>query len=143
MYSKVGYGPFRSLGFSTYKIHQRIFFYSEGSLDPRELIQLYPAMAAISPDFKSERPAVSNTRDLRRLSRDDWPTFQQYLSFLCHFLREIRGTAQGLICPQDIDTALFKLYLEQEDYENLDQLVTSQNDCVLQVCAPELENHKR
>ncbi|XP_072546340.1 transforming growth factor-beta receptor-associated protein 1 [Salminus brasiliensis] len=115
----------------------------EGGLDPRDIISLYPGMAAITSGYLPHRPVVSNAKDLWRLSRDDWPTFQQYLSFLGHFLRDTRRTALSQTCPQDVDTALFKLYLEQEDLENLDQLVTSPNDCQLHVCVPELENHKR
>ncbi|XP_017579553.2 transforming growth factor-beta receptor-associated protein 1 isoform X1 [Pygocentrus nattereri] len=115
----------------------------KSGLDPRDIISVYPAMTVISSDFKSQRPAVSNAKDLWRLSRDDWPTFQQYLSFLSHFLRETRGTVQSQICPQDVDTALLKLYLEQGEDENLEQLVSSPNDCVLHVCLPELERHKR
>ena len=100
-------------------------------------------MTVISSDFKAQRPPVSNAKDLWRLSRDDRPMFQQYLSFLSHFLRETRMTDQGQMCPQDIDTALLKLYLEQGDQDHLEQLVSSPNDCALHVCLPEMEHHKR
>ncbi|XP_066500356.1 transforming growth factor-beta receptor-associated protein 1 [Hoplias malabaricus] len=115
----------------------------KSGLDPREIISLYPEMTVLSSDFKSQRPLVSNAKDLWTLSKEDWTTFQQYLSFLCHFLREIRGTTQGQVCPQDIDTALFQLYLRQEDQKNLELLVSCPNDCILQVCVSELEHHKR
>ncbi|KAI4882914.1 hypothetical protein NFI96_021489 [Prochilodus magdalenae] len=115
----------------------------KGGLDPREVISLYPGMTVITSDFKAQHPPVNNAKDLWRLSRDDWPTFQQYLSFLSHFLRETRTTDQGQMCPQDIDTALLKLYLEQGDADNLEQLVSSPNDCALHVCLPEMEHHKR
>ncbi|XP_077095253.1 transforming growth factor-beta receptor-associated protein 1 [Siphateles boraxobius] len=115
----------------------------KGELDPREIISLYPAMPVVSEDFTPQTTAVSNAKDLWMLSRDDWPTFQQYLSFLDDFLREVRPTGQGQICARDIDSALFKLYLEQAEYEKLDQLVSSLNDCNLQMCVPDLERHKR
>ncbi|XP_049319296.1 transforming growth factor-beta receptor-associated protein 1 [Astyanax mexicanus] len=115
----------------------------EGGLDPRDLISLYPGMDVITPDYKSQRPAVSNARDLRMLSRDDRPAFQQYLSFLSQFLRETRETVLGQTCPQDVDTALFKLYLQQEEQELLEELVSSPNHCLLPVCVPELEQHNR
>ncbi|XP_051724984.1 transforming growth factor-beta receptor-associated protein 1 isoform X1 [Ctenopharyngodon idella] len=115
----------------------------KGELDPREIISLYPAMPVVSEDFTPQTTAVSNAKDLWMLSRDDWPTFQQYLSFLDDFLREVRPTGQGQMCPQDIDSTLFKLYLEQGEYGKLDQLVSSQNNCNLQMCVPDLEQHKR
>ncbi|XP_073683447.1 transforming growth factor-beta receptor-associated protein 1 [Garra rufa] len=115
----------------------------KGELDPREVISLYPAMPVMSEDFTPQTTAVSNAKDLWTLSREDWPTFQQYLSFLDDFLREVRPTEQGQMCSQDIDSALFKLYLEQGEHEKLDQLVSSQNNCNLQTCVPDLEEHKR
>uniref|UniRef100_A0A671SRS7 Si:ch211-266g18.9 n=1 Tax=Sinocyclocheilus anshuiensis TaxID=1608454 RepID=A0A671SRS7_9TELE len=115
----------------------------KGELDPREIISLHPAMPVMSEDFAPQTTAVSNAKDLWTLSRDDWPTFQQYLIFLDDFLREVRLTGQGQRCPQDIDSALFKLYLEQGEYGKLDQLVSSQNTCNLQMCVPDLEQHKR
>ncbi|KAF4102043.1 transforming growth factor-beta receptor-associated protein 1 [Onychostoma macrolepis] len=115
----------------------------KGELDPREIISLYPVMPVMSEDFTPQTTAVSNAKDLWMLSRDDWPTFQQYLIFLDDFLREVRPTRQGQMCPQDIDSALFKLYLEQGEYGKLDLLVSSQNNCNLQMCVPDLEKHKR
>ncbi|XP_052009055.1 transforming growth factor-beta receptor-associated protein 1 [Xyrauchen texanus] len=115
----------------------------KGELDPREIISLYPAMFAMSDDFTPQTTAVSNAKDLWSLSRHDWPTFRQYLSFLDEFLREVRPTTQGQICSEEIDSALFKLYLEQGEYGKLDQFVSSQNNCNLQICVPDLEKHKR
>uniref|UniRef100_A0A673FGV1 Si:ch211-266g18.9 n=1 Tax=Sinocyclocheilus rhinocerous TaxID=307959 RepID=A0A673FGV1_9TELE len=83
--------------------------------------------------FVDAKELFINAKDLWTLSRDDWPTFQQYLIFLDDFLREVRLTGQGQMCPQDIDSALFKLYLEQGEYGKLDQLVSSQNNCNLQM----------
>ncbi|KAG7327970.1 hypothetical protein KOW79_007914 [Hemibagrus wyckioides] len=115
----------------------------KGDLDPRELISLYPGMTLISEDFKSQPPTVSNAKDLRKLNNEAQPEFHKYLSFLCLYLREIRNTDLGQLFPQDIDTTLFKVYLELGYYDNLDQFVSSHNDCVLDVCVPDLENHKR
>lgn len=112
-------------------------------MDPRELISLYPAMPVLSEDFTPQTTVVSNAKDLWTLSRNDWPTFQQYLIFLDNFLREVKPTAQGQTHLQDIDSALFKLYLEQGENEKLDQLVSTQNNCNLQMCVADLEQHKR
>ncbi|XP_076834765.1 transforming growth factor-beta receptor-associated protein 1 isoform X2 [Brachyhypopomus gauderio] len=124
---------------------EAIEHFIKSELDPREIISVYPATVSGSDDFKPSNPlpAVSNTRDLRELNQEDQVTFQRYLSFLGGFLREVRGTAQGQICPQEVDTALLKLYLEQEDYANLDQFVSAPNHCILHVCEPDLRHHKR
>ncbi|XP_060736444.1 transforming growth factor-beta receptor-associated protein 1 [Tachysurus vachellii] len=115
----------------------------KGNLDPRELIKLYPGMTLISEDFKSQPPTVSNAKDLRKLNNEAQPEFHKYLSFLSLYLREIRNTDLGQLFTQDIDTTLFKVYLELGSHDNLDQLVSSRNDCSLDVCVPDLERHKR
>ncbi|XP_026886661.2 transforming growth factor-beta receptor-associated protein 1 isoform X1 [Electrophorus electricus] len=122
---------------------EAIELFIKSELDPREIISVYPSMVVIVNDFEHQLPAVSNVRDLWQLNQEDRTTFQQYLSFLSHFLREVRGTAQGQICPREVDTALLKLYLEQGDYGNLNQLVSAPNHCVLHVCEPDLQHHKR
>lgn len=119
------------------------FFFSKGDLDPRELISLYPGMTVITKDFKSQPSAVSNAKDLGKLNNEAQSEFHKYLSFLCVYLREIRRTDRGQIYIQDIDTALLKAYIRLGYYDILDQLVSSHNDCVLEVCMPELEHHKR
>lgn len=112
-------------------------------MDPRELISLYPGMTVISEDFKPQPPTVINAKDLRKLNNEAQTEFLKYLRFLCLYLREIRKTDLGQIFPQDIDTALFKVYLGLGYYDKLNQLVSSRNDCVLDVCVPDLEHHKR
>ncbi|XP_030636772.1 transforming growth factor-beta receptor-associated protein 1 [Chanos chanos] len=112
-------------------------------LDPREIICLYPTMSGICEDFKAQLSAVRNAKDLQTLSKEDKPTYQQYQKFLGDFLTEVRETTQGLCSCQIIDTALLKLYLEQEKSEELNLLVSSPNDCALNICVPDLEFHKR
>lgn len=100
-------------------------------------------MTVTSEDFKSQPPIVSNAKDLMKLNNEAQPEFHKYLSFLCLYLREVRRTELGQIFLQDIDTSLLKVYLGLGYYDNLDQLVSSHNDCVLDVCVPDLEHHKR
>lgn len=100
-------------------------------------------MTVFSEDFKSQPATVSNAKDLRKLNNEAHPEFHKYLSFLCLYLREIRKTEQGQIFLQDIDTTLLKVYLGLGYYDNLNQLVSSHNACVLDVCVPDLEHHNR
>ncbi|TSV68157.1 Transforming growth factor-beta receptor-associated protein 1 [Bagarius yarrelli] len=117
--------------------------FSKGNLDPRELICLYPDMTLISEDLKFQRPTVSNAKDLRKLNNETPSKFLEFLSFLCLYLKDIRRADLGHLFPQDIDTALFKVYLGLGHYDKLDQLVSSCNNCILDVCVPDLEHHKR
>ncbi|KAM9465991.1 transforming growth factor-beta receptor-associated protein 1 [Clarias gariepinus] len=115
----------------------------EGDLDPRELIRLYPGMSVISEGFKSQPPTVSNAKDLRKLNNEDQTEFQKYLNFLALYLREIRGTELGQTFLQDIDTSLLRVYLWLGHHDDLNQLVSSRNYCMLDVCMPDLEHYKR
>lgn len=94
-------------------------------------------------DFDSQLVSISASRDLRALSTDDSASFQRYLQFLEDFLRTVRGTAQALACHSDVDSVLLKVYLQTANIEKLSQLVTSPNDCHLDLCASELRRHKR
>lgn len=94
----------------------------------------------MSKDFKSQPAAVSNSKDLRKLNMSE---FHKYLSFLCLYLQEIHGTELSRNVLQDIDTTLLKIYLRLGYYDNLNQFVSSCNDCVLEVCVPDLEHHNR
>ncbi|KAF4083665.1 hypothetical protein AMELA_G00119340 [Ameiurus melas] len=118
-------------------------FFIKGDLDPRDLISLYPGMTVISEDFQSQLPSVSNAKDLRKLNNEAQAEFQKYLSFLCLYLSELRRTVRGQIFLQDIDTTLLKVYLRLGDDENLNQLVSSRNDCAMDVCMADLEHEKR
>ncbi|XP_039640941.1 transforming growth factor-beta receptor-associated protein 1 isoform X4 [Perca fluviatilis] len=115
-----------------------------GELDPREIIHLYPDMQpCLSEDFKSQLDQVNKGKDLQVLCQEDRNTFHHYLAFLGDFLRAVRGTEQGLKCPQEVDCALLRLYLELGDTENLQQLVAFPNECRMDHCVPVLEKHNR
>jgi len=117
---------------------------STGELDPRELICLYPGIqACLGEDFQSQLEPLNKSRDLQVLCQEDRHTFHHYLAFLGEFLRAVRGTERGLQCSKEVDCALLRLYVELEDTENLQQLVTCTNVCSLDHCLPVLEQHSR
>ncbi|XP_031436626.1 transforming growth factor-beta receptor-associated protein 1 [Clupea harengus] len=115
----------------------------ESHLDPREVIHLYPEVNSACGDFDTQLPSISNSRDLRTLSREDQASYQRFLHFLGDFLRAVRGTAQAVACRSDVDSALLKVYLQSEETERLLQLVCALNDCHLDLCASALKQHKR
>nr|XP_023694938.1 transforming growth factor-beta receptor-associated protein 1-like isoform X1 [Paramormyrops kingsleyae] len=115
----------------------------KGDIDPREIISLYPDLPSLGDGFTSQLAAVFNTRDLRAMRTEDYATFQGYQEFLGGFLSAIRGTDQSHGHGRDIDCTLLKLYAERECHKDLDQLLSSGNDCLLDMCVPYLEKNKR
>uniref|UniRef100_A0A667XJ36 Si:ch211-266g18.9 n=1 Tax=Myripristis murdjan TaxID=586833 RepID=A0A667XJ36_9TELE len=116
----------------------------KGELDPKEIIRLYPGMAScLDEAFQSQPVQVRKARDLHELWQEDRSIFLHYLDFLGDFLRAIRGTEQGMKSSKEVDCALLRLYAEQGDTDNLEQLVASPNACRLDLCVPVLQQHKR
>ncbi|KAI5610824.1 transforming growth factor-beta receptor-associated protein 1-like, partial [Silurus asotus] len=120
-----------------------IHFYREAFLEAKELFILYPGMTVISDSFKPQPPTVSNAKDMEKLNNEAQPEFQKYLSFLCLYLNAIRRTDLGQNFLQEIDTTLLKVYLTLGYFDNLNQLVSCHNDCVLEMCVPDLKHQKR
>lgn len=55
---------------------------------------------------------------------------------------QVRGTEATRVCRDEVDTALLKLYAEQ-DHESLLDLLASDNTCLLADSAPWLEKHSK
>ncbi|XP_048830171.1 transforming growth factor-beta receptor-associated protein 1 [Brienomyrus brachyistius] len=115
----------------------------KGDIDPREIISLYPDLPSLGDGFTSQLAAVFNSRDLRAMRTEDYATFQRYQEFLGGFLSVVRGTDQSHGHSQNVDCTLLKLYAEGGCHKDLDQLLSSGNDCLLDMCAPYLEKNKR
>lgn len=117
---------------------------SKGELDPREIIRLYPDLRpCLYEGFQSQFDQVGKARDLQVLWHEDRNTFHHYLRFLGDFLQAVRETELGLECLEEVDCALLRLYVELNDTENLQELVTAPNQCRTEHCAPVLEQHSR
>uniref|UniRef100_A0A3Q4B3Q5 CNH domain-containing protein n=1 Tax=Mola mola TaxID=94237 RepID=A0A3Q4B3Q5_MOLML len=117
---------------------------TKGELDPREIIRLYPDIeACLTDDFQSRFVQVNKGTDLQVLRQQDKKAFHHHLCFLGDFLRGVRGTQQGLGCIKELDCALLRLYVELGDFESLQQLVASPNECKLDHCVPVLEQNNR
>ncbi|KAJ8341939.1 hypothetical protein SKAU_G00342300 [Synaphobranchus kaupii] len=133
----VGFVKFYQESFPEAKYH-----FIKGNLDPREIITLYPDLYPVCEDFISQHAAVFNAKDLGAL-KEDCATFERYRSFLFNFLREVRWTDQSRGCREDVDGALLKLYVEAGNAEDVVELLSSPNDCILSTCVPYLERYKR
>ncbi|KPP68136.1 transforming growth factor-beta receptor-associated protein 1-like, partial [Scleropages formosus] len=75
-----------------------------------------------------------------QLAQGDQEKVQQCKRFLISYLREVRGTEGTNGWREDVDTALLKLYAE-ENHESLLDLLASDNACLLPESAPWLEKH--
>jgi len=69
--------------------------------------------------------------------------FFRFLEFVCVCVCvQARGSEASRGCRQEVDTALLKLYAEQ-DHESLLDLLASDNACLLADSAPWLEKHRK
>lgn len=134
---QAGFIQFGQLQFLEAKEHFR-----KGQLDVRELISLYPLLLPSSSSFTRCHPPLHEFADLNHLAQGDQEKVQRCKKFLISYLGEVRSTEVANGCREDVDTALLKLYAEQ-DHDSLLDLLASENFCVVTDCAPWLEKcHK-
>uniref|UniRef100_A0A8C7IGV3 Transforming growth factor, beta receptor associated protein 1 n=1 Tax=Oncorhynchus kisutch TaxID=8019 RepID=A0A8C7IGV3_ONCKI len=134
---QAGFIQFGQLQFLEAKEHFRT-----GQLDVRELISLYPLLLPASSSFARCHPPLHGFADLNHLAQGDQDKVQRCKRFLITYLGEVRSTEGANGCQEDVDTALLKLYAEQ-DHESLLDLLASPNACLLADSAPWLEKHHK
>lgn len=134
---QAGFIQFGQLQFLEAKEHFR-----KGQLDVRELISLYPLLLPSSSSFTRCHPPLHEFADLNHLAQGDQEKVQRCKKFLISYLGEVRSTEVANGCREDVDTALLKLYAEQ-DHDSLLDLLASENFCVVTDCAPWLEKYHK
>lgn len=134
---QAGFIQFGQLQFLEAKDH-----FSKGQLDVRELISLYPLLMPSTSTFTRCHPPLHEFADLNHLAQGDQEKVQRCKRFLISYLGEVRSTEGANGCREDVDTALLKLYAEQ-DHESLLDLLASDNACLLADSAPWLEKHQK
>lgn len=134
---QAGFIQFGQLQFLEAKEHFR-----KGQLDVRELISLYPLLLPSSSSFTRCHPPLHEFADLNHLAQGDQEKVQTCKKFLISYLGEVRSTEVANGCREDVDTALLKLYAEQ-DHDSLLDLLASENFCVVTDCAPWLEKYHK
>lgn len=122
---QAGFIQFGQLQFLEAKEHFR-----KGQLDVRELISLCPLLLPASSSFTRCHPPLHEFADLNHLAQGDQEKVLRCKRFLISYLGEVRSTEVVNGCREDVDTALLKLYAEQ-DHESLLDLLASDNACVL------------
>uniref|UniRef100_A0A3P9L4Y8 Transforming growth factor, beta receptor associated protein 1 n=1 Tax=Oryzias latipes TaxID=8090 RepID=A0A3P9L4Y8_ORYLA len=134
---RAGFIQFGKLQFQEAKEHFR-----KGELDVRELISLYPLLLPASSSFTRFHPPLHEFADLNHLAQGDQEKVLQCKRFLISYLKEVRSTEVVNGCREDVDTALLKLYAEQ-DHDSLLDLLASENACVLADSVPCLEKYHK
>ncbi|XP_062303319.1 transforming growth factor-beta receptor-associated protein 1 homolog [Osmerus eperlanus] len=134
---QAGFIQFGQLQFLEAKEHFR-----NGQLDVRELISLYPLLMPSTSSFTRCHPPLHEFADLNHLAQGDQEKVQLCKRFLISYLGEVRSTEGANGCGEDVDTALLKLYAEQ-DHTSLLDLLASDNACLLTDSAPWLEKHHK
>lgn len=87
-------------------------------------------------------PPLHEFADLNHLAQGDQEKVLRCKRFLISYLGEVRSTDVVNGCREDVDTALLKLYAEQ-DHESLLDLLASENSCVLTDSVPWLEKYHK
>lgn len=137
----------------------------------RELISLYPLLLPVSSTFSRCHPPLHEFADLNHLAQGDQEKVLRCKRFLISYLGEVtrltflftlrclflcfrhcvlyfpphtqvRSTEVVNGCREDVDTALLKLYAEQ-DHESLLDLLASDNACILADSVPWLEKYHK
>lgn len=138
----------------------------------RELISLCPLLLPASSSFTRCHPPLHEFADLNHLAQGDQEKVLRCKRFLISYLGEVTGFRsfelhEGLTlgplscanvvhhlyvqvrstevvngCREDVDTALLKLYAEQ-DHESLLDLLASDNACSLTDSVPWLEKYHK
>lgn len=134
---QAGFIQFGQLQFLEAKEH-----FWKGQLDVRELISLCPLLLPASSSFTRCHPPLHEFADLNHLAQGDQEKVLQCKKFLISYLGEVRSTEVVNGCREDVDTALLKLYAEQ-DHESLLDLLASDNACVLADSVPWLEKYHK
>nr|XP_061830690.1 transforming growth factor-beta receptor-associated protein 1 homolog [Nerophis lumbriciformis]XP_061830691.1 transforming growth factor-beta receptor-associated protein 1 homolog [Nerophis lumbriciformis] len=134
---QAGFIQFGQLQFVEAKEH-----FWKGHLDVRELISLYPLLLPASSSFTRCHPPLHQFADLNHLAQGDQEKVLLCKKFLISYLAEVRSTEVANGCREDVDTALLKLYAEQ-DHESLLDLLASDNACLLADCVPWLEKYHK
>uniref|UniRef100_H3CVP4 Transforming growth factor, beta receptor associated protein 1 n=1 Tax=Tetraodon nigroviridis TaxID=99883 RepID=H3CVP4_TETNG len=117
-------------------------YFRKGHLDVRELISLYPLLLPASSSFTRCHPPLHEFADLYHLAQGDQEKVLRCKQFLISYLGEVRSTEVANGCREDVDTALLKLYAEQ-DQDRLLELLSSSNACLLADSVPWLEKYHK
>ncbi|XP_075905435.1 transforming growth factor-beta receptor-associated protein 1 homolog [Nelusetta ayraudi] len=134
---QAGFIQFGQLQFQEAKEH-----FKKGQLDVRELISLYPLLLPASSSFTRCHPPLHEFADLNHLAQGDQEKVLRCKKFLISYVTEVRNTEVANGCREDIDTALLKLYAEQ-NHDSLLDLLASDNACVLADSVPWLEKYHK
>lgn len=112
----------------------------KSSVDPREIILLYPLMMPANKNFLPSRPLLHNIKDLTVVVKGSKTVFAEAKKFLLKYLEKCRN--QFPDAKIEIDTALMKLYAEC-NHTKLSELLSIQNEIFVEEALSWLTQFKR
>ncbi|XP_072119317.1 transforming growth factor-beta receptor-associated protein 1 homolog [Mobula birostris] len=116
--------------------------FRNGQLDVRELMSLYPLLLPSTSTFIRSHPPLHEYADLNQLMQGDQEKIKKCKRFLMSYLNEIRSTEVANGYKAEIDTALLKLYAE-DNHDSLLDLLVSENSCLLVDSVSWLEKYEK
>lgn len=110
--------------FENTNLDKALSLFLESSVDPREVIVLYPLMMPANKNFTPSRPLLHNIKDLTAIVKGSKTVFANAKKMLLNYLEKSRG--KFVEVQEEIDTALVKLYAEC-NHPKLEELVSNDN----------------
>lgn len=126
--------------FSSGKFGKARELFDSSSVDPREVISLFPGLMPPSSTFVRTIPPLHSIADVSHLFRGDEGKLSEAKQFLRHFLEDLHETS--LPHTLEVDTALLKLYAEINAAELEAFIAAGEITCDVKDCCDWLEKHK-
>ena len=133
--SQVGFIYFADANFE-----KALDLFVESSLDPREVIELYPLMMPKNHDFTPSRPLLHSIKDLTVVVKGSKTVFAEAKKFLLRYLQRCQSQSPDVNVA--VDTALMKLYAEC-NHAKLSEFLSRENSCSVEETLSWLTQFKR
>ncbi|CAL4122719.1 unnamed protein product, partial [Meganyctiphanes norvegica] len=118
-------------------------YFIRGNVDLREVISLYPGLLPSSSGFVRNQPPLHHMADINQAMQGDTEKVNDAKYFLSGFLIQCRNSGQPIVHRLEMDTAIIKLYAEQQPEELLAFLESGDIVCALDECVSWLEKYNR
>ncbi|XP_063219763.1 transforming growth factor-beta receptor-associated protein 1-like isoform X2 [Bacillus rossius redtenbacheri] len=126
--------------FSRGDFDKALRLFQSGNIDVREVISLYPGLLPASTSFVRSVPPLHTIADVNQLFGGDQLKLKEAKMFLQNFLENARDT--NLAHRLEIDTALLKLYSENNALEMHTLISAEDLECDVEECCDSLEKHR-
>ncbi|XP_067944461.1 transforming growth factor-beta receptor-associated protein 1-like [Watersipora subatra] len=95
--------------FSLYNFEKAQRYFTEGNVDLREVISLFPSLLSASSNFTRSRPPLHTFADIKQITKGDLEKLELCKAWLVRYLEAGHPRTQE---KKDVHTALMKVYSE-------------------------------